>query len=741
VADARNAPVGGSEAEAEVRPAVDDAATVGRQGTAPVRPDGLDALFRPASVAVIGASRTPGTIGYEIVDNLLRHGFRGAVYPVNPHARAVHSIPAWPTVRDVPGEVDLAVIAVPKEHVAAVVAACGERGVGAVVVISAGFREVGAAGRSREAAVVEAARRHGMRLVGPNCLGVLNTAGDVRMNATFAPVMPPPGPVSFMSQSGAMGVTILDYAAEYGIGIRHFVSVGNKADVSGNDLIEYWERDEETRVILMYLENFGNPRKFTRLARRVTKSKPIIAVKSGRTAAGARAASSHTGALAGVDTAIDALLAQCGVMRVDTVEELFDLAMAFGHLPLPRGDNVAIVTNAGGPGILIADACEAGGLRVVELAADTQARLRADLPEEASVRNPVDMIATATADSYRRALSAVLEDAQVDAAIAAFVPPLGVRQAEVAGAIVAARRAHPEKPVLAVLMGREGLPEGRAELSEVGVPAYIFPESAARALAAMSRHRAWRERPDGVVRAFDVDRDRVRRVLDAAASSGAEQLPTPAAIDVLTAYGIPTVGARLARTADEAAAAAGAIGFPVVAKVVSPDIVHKTDAGGVVLDLRDEAAVRAAYDEIVRRARAYAPDGTIDGVLIQRFVRRGRETIIGMSLDPSFGPVLMFGLGGIYVEAIRDVVFRIQPVTDVDAREMVHAIRGIRLLEGLRGEPPSDLEAIADALQRVSQMVGDFPEIRELDINPFLVFEQGAVAVDVRMRIAAPMRG
>jgi acetate---CoA ligase (ADP-forming) len=711
-------------------------------GAAAPRPAGLDAVFRPMGIAVIGASRTAGTIGYEIVDNLVRHGYRGAVYPVNPHARSIHSMPAWPSVAAVPGDVDLAVIAVPKDGVAAEVEACGARGVGAVVVISAGFREVGEAGGAREAAVLAAARRHGMRLVGPNCLGVLNTAADVAMNATFAPVMPPPGPVSFMSQSGAMGVTILDYAAEYGIGIRHFVSVGNKADVSGNDLIEYWEADEGTRVILMYLENFGNPRKFTRLARRVTKRKPIIAVKSGRTAAGARAASSHTGALAGVDSAIDALLAQCGVIRVDTVEELFDLSMAFGHLPLPCGDGVAIVTNAGGPGILIADACEAGGLRVVELEAGTQARLRADLPDEASVRNPVDMIATATADSYRRALHAVLQDDRVHAAIAAFVPPLGVRQADVAGAIVEARQAHPAKPVLAVLMGREGLPEGRAELKEVGVPAYIFPESAARALAAMSRHRAWRERPAGVVRRYDVAGDRVRAILDAATAAGATHLATPDAIDVLKACGVPTVGARLARTADEAAAAARAIGFPVVAKVVSPDIVHKTDAGGVVLDLRDEGDVRSAFDEIVRRARAYAPDGTIDGVLIQQFVKRGRETIIGMSVDRSFGPVLMFGLGGIYVEALQDVVFRVQPVSDLDAREMIHAIRGIRLLEGLRGEPPSDLEAIADALQRVSQLVGDFPAIQELDINPFLVFERGAVAVDVRMRIAAaPLRG
>jgi acetyl coenzyme A synthetase (ADP forming)-like protein len=698
---------------------------------------GLDAIFRPRGIAVIGASRKPGTIGYEIVDNLVRHGYRGAVYPVNPNAVSVHSIPSWPSVRDVRGDVDLAVIAVPKEHVLETVEVCGERGIGALVVISAGFKEVGAAGRRREAALMAVARRYGMRVVGPNCLGVLNTADDVRMNATFAPVMPPRGPVSFMSQSGAMGVTILDYAAEYGIGIQHFVSVGNKADVSGNDLIEYWAADPATRVILMYLENFGNPRKFTRIARRVTRRKPIIAVKSGRTAAGARAASSHTGVLAGVDTAIDALLAQCGVIRVDTVGELFDLAMAFGHQPLPRGNGVAIVTNAGGPGIIIADACEAAGLRVVELQRETQELLRRDLPEEASVRNPVDMIATATAESYRLALDAVLGDGGVHAAIAAFVPPLGVRQVDVASAIVEARKRDLTKPILSVLMGREGLPEGRAELREVGVPTYIFPESAARSLAAMNRYRTWLERPEGVVRTFDVDTQRVRTLLDGAAAAGRDQLPTHQALEVLAAYGIPTVNARLAASADDAAAAADVVGYPAVVKIVSPDIPHKTDAGGVVLDLRDANEVRAAYEEVVRRGRAYAPDAEIEGVLVERHVRRGRETIIGMSVDPSFGPVLMFGLGGIYVEALRDVVFRVQPVSDIDAREMVHGIRGVRLLEGLRGEPPSDLDAIAEAIQRVSQLVGDFPQISELDINPFLAFDSGGLAVDARVSIAA----
>jgi acyl-CoA synthetase (NDP forming) len=553
------------------------------------------------------------------------------------------------------------------------------------------------------------------------------------MNATFAPSMPPPGPVAFMSQSGAMGITILDYASEFGIGIRHFVSVGNKADVSGNDLIEYWETDPEVGVILFYLESFGNPRKFTTIARRVTKKKPIIVVKSGRTPAGARAASSHTGSLAGLDIATDALLAQCGVIRVDRVEQLFDLAMAFSHLPLPKDDTVAIITNAGGPGIIITDACEAAGLRVVELSADTQARLRRNLPDEASVRNPVDMIATASAENYRLALEAVLSDANISAAIAAFVPPLGVRQLDVAMAIVQAREAVPGKPILAVLMGREGLPQGRAELAEAGIPGYIFPESAAQALAAMNRQRRWLERPAGVVRSFDVDRATASTALRQAGENG--YLPLEAVRTLLSAYGIPTLATRVARTADEAVIAAREIGLPVAAKVLSPDIVHKTEVGGVKLDLRDEPDVTRAFEEITRNTATAQPGARIEGVLVEQFVRGGREVIVGMSQDPSFGSILMFGLGGIYVEALKDVAFRIQPVSDIDAREMIDSIRGARLLYGMRGEMPSDFDLLIELIQRVSQLVGDNPEIREMDINPFVVFEKGGVAVDARVRV------
>jgi acetate---CoA ligase (ADP-forming) len=692
--------------------------------------------MRPRSIAVIGASRNPGTVGYQIVDNLVRHGYGGVVYPVNPKASAIHSFPAYASVKDIPGPVDLAVVVVPKELVLRVVDECGEKQIPGLVVISAGFREVGGAGVEMEHQLVERVRRYGMRLVGPNCMGVLNTEEGLSMNATFAPSMPPAGPVSFMSQSGAMGVTILDYAAEYGIGIHNFVSVGNKPDVSGNDLIEYWSEDPATRVILLYLESFGNPQKFTSLARRVTKQKPIVVVKAGRTSAGARAASSHTGALAGgLDVATDALLEQCGVMRVDTVEELFDLAMAFDALPIPKGNRVAILTNAGGPGIIIADACESAGLEVVELAPETQAALRKVLAAEASVRNPVDMIASATPETYRIALGLVLDDAHVDAAIAAFVPPLGVRQQDVAESIVTAASEHKDKPILAVLMGREGLPQGRAELNDAGLPAYIFPESAARALAAMHRYRCWLARPEGEYATFDVDRDRVRQIIEDALAADEEHLSTADAAALLSAYGVPMAGVRHAKTADEAAAAAAELGLPAVLKILSPDVVHKSDVGGVAVDLRSEDEVREAFDRITESVRGHLPDARIEGVLVQPHVKGGRETIIGVTADPSFGPVLMFGLGGIYVEALRDVTFRVHPVSDVDAQEMVREIRGQRMLQGIRGEPPSDIGVIVETIQRISQLVGENPEILELDINPFVVFEKGATAVDARVRI------
>jgi acetyltransferase len=697
----------------------------------------LDSLLAPRSIAVIGASRTPNTIGWQILDNLLRHGYTGAVYPVNPSAHAVHSIPAYASVEEIPDEVEMAVVVVPKQHVCAVAEACGRKGVKGLVVISAGFREVRGEGVAREEALREVAKRYGMRLVGPNCMGVLNTAEEVSMNATFAPTMPPPGPVAFMSQSGAMGVTILDYAAEYGIGISQFVSVGNKADVSGNDLVRHWSEDERTRVILMYLENFGNPRTFVRLAREITKTRPIVVVKSGRSVAGARAASSHTGALAGADSAVGGLLRQCGVLRAETVEEMFDLAMAFSHQPIPRGNRVAIVTNAGGPGIIIADACEASGLAVAELTEATRARLATQLPEEASVQNPVDMIASATAESYRMAVEAVLDDPQVNGVIAAFVPPLGIRNQDVAQAIVDAAAGPRDKPVLAVLMGREGLPQGLADLNAAGIPGYRFPESAVRALSAMHRQGVWQRRPAGEVRTFDVDEAGVREIIERARAEGRTKLSETEVMVVLEAYGIPVAPWIVAWNQEGAHLAAEELGYPVVLKTISPKIVHKSDVGAVYVGIEDAQELDRAWEQVAMEAprRAGISDDDVEGVLVQKMVSGGKETIVGMTSDPQFGPVLMFGLGGIYVEALGDVVFRVHPVSDVDAGEMVRSIRGHALLMGVRGEPASDTAAVEEVIQRVSRLVGDHDEIRELDVNPWLAFPEGGVAVDGRIAL------
>ena len=693
----------------------------------------LECVLRPRRVAVIGASRTPHTIGNEIVSNLVDYGFTGTVFPVNPQADSIHSLKTYPRIGAVPDAVDMAVITVPKQHVLTVAEECGQAGVKGLTIISAGFREVGGEGVERERKLMEVVRRHGMRMVGPNCMGVLNADPAVSMNATFAPSMPPFGRAAFVSQSGAMGLSVLDYAKEYGIGISQFVSMGNKPDVSGNDLLLHWEDDPSVGLILMYVENFGNPRKFLEIARRMTRQKPIIVVKSGRSKVGARAASSHTGALAASDAMVDAMLAQAGVMRAETVEELFDLAMAFSGGRMPRSRRTAVVTNSGGPGILAADALERYAVELPELAPETVARLKPLFPEEASLRNPLDMIASATPPGYRAALGALLDDPHVDSALAIFVPPLGIRQADVAEAIASVAGAHPEKPVLAVLMGREGLPQGKAELHEVGVPAYIFPESAARALSALCRQREWAERPLLPVEELAVDRETAGRLVAEARAAGRSRLGEAESLELLTAYGIPTAKAGLARTAEDAVALAKRYGGAVAMKIVSPEIVHKTDVGGVRVGVEGADAVRAAFGEIVASASRAVPGATIQGVLVQEMVRGGRETIAGVTRDPSFGPLVMFGLGGIFVEVLRDVVFRVAPITRRDAADMIAGLRGARLLDALRGTPPADRPAIEDVLLRLSRLAGDFPEIAELDVNPLLAFPDRAVAVDGRV--------
>jgi acetyl coenzyme A synthetase (ADP forming)-like protein len=712
---------------------------------------GLLAVFRPRSIAVIGASRERGTIGAEIFHNLVSRGFAGPVYPVNPRAQVVQSVLAYPSIREVPGSVDLAVVVVPAAHALEVVAACGEKGVRAVVVISAGFKETGAEGAEREGALRACAQRFGMRLVGPNCLGVINTETAVQMDATFAPVYPPAGKVAFSSQSGALGLAILEYAAELNLGVSHFISVGNKADVSGNDLLEFWEQDPGTGVILLYLESFGNPRRFTQIARRVGRKKPIVAVKSGRTRAGVRAAASHTGSLAGSDVAVDALFRQSGVIRTDTIEQLFDVAILLANQPVPRGNRVAIVTNAGGPGIMASDACESHGLEIPALGEATVDALRAFLPREASTRNPVDMIASATAGAFEKTVHRVAGDASVDAVLAIYVPPmvttpLDVAQAIVRGASAAAReaedRGEPAKPVLSCFMGSHGVPEGLRSLHQAHIPSYAFPESAAIALARAVRYGRWLAEPEGKVMRFeDVDAARAAAALSAALGRAREGANVWLEVDevreLLGAYRIATPATVQASRAEAAVEAARRLGFPVAMKLVSGTILHKSDVGGVALDLRSADEVREAFEAMERRLQSRGLRDQMAGVVVQPMVSEGIETIVGVTHDRSFGPILMFGMGGVHVELLRDVAFRIQPLTDREARELVRSVRGYPLLEGYRGAPPADVAALEETLLRLSQLVGEHPEIAEMDLNPLKVLPpgRGCLAVDARVAV------
>ncbi len=708
----------------------------------------LEPLFRPRSVAVIGASRDPGSIGGAIFHNLLSHGFNGPVYPVNPKSGVIQSVAAYPSIEAAPGDVDLAIVVVPAAHVIATVEACGKKGVKAVVVISAGFKETGEKGRDLERRLLEVVRAHAMRLVGPNCLGVINTEGGVRLDATFAPIYPPAGAIGFSSQSGALGLAILEYASSLNIGISQFVSVGNKADVSGNDLLEFWERDPATRLILLYLESFGNPRRFTQIARRVARTKPIVAVKSGRTRAGQRAASSHTGSIAGADAAVDALCRQSGVIRTDTMEEMFDVAMLMASQPIPRGPRVGLVTNAGGPGIMASDACESHGLEVPLLDESTVAQLRAFLPPEASTRNPVDMIASATPAAFEKAIALVLADPNVDALLALYVPPIVTTPTEIAESIVhgvaaATQRAdaerRPHKPVLTCFMGTHGVKEGLRTLHEGHMPSYAFPESAAIALARAVQYGRWRSAEEGTFVRQPADTARAALVMERAAARGGGWLRPDEVGEVLAAYGIAQPPARHADSADEAMAAAEELGFPVVLKLDSETLTHKSDVGGVALDLRSANEVRKAWNGMRARLDQAGKLGEMQGATLQPLVRDGTETILGMSRDATFGPLVMFGLGGIHVEMLKDVSFRIAPLTDRDAREMMREVRAFPLLEGYRGAPPADLAAIESAILSVAQLSEEQPLLLEMDLNPVRALPpgQGVLAIDARMRVAA----
>lgn len=694
---------------------------------------GLDFLFRPRSIAVIGASRTPGTVGSILFQNLLMSGFNGPVYPVHPTASHIGSVAAYPSVAHINGEVDLAVIVVPSDRVLQVAQSCGEKGVKALIVISAGFGELQEEGKRREADLLAVVRRYGMRMVGPNCLGIINTDPNVSLNATFAPTWPPRGKVAFSSQSGALGVAIVDRATELGIGISQFVSVGNKADVDGNDLLEYWEHAADTQVVLLYLESFGDPQRFSVIARRMSQHKPIVAVKSGRTAAGARAATSHTGSLAGAERAVDALVRHTGIIRVDTVEELFDTAMLLANQPLPAGRRVGIVTNAGGPGILATDACVSQGLEVPVLSVATQTALRAALPPEASVTNPVDMIAAAGPDTIATCLRLVLADPNIDAAIALYVPPGLADTESVAKNIVWVSDEFELKPVLSCFMGAHGVPEALRSLKLGHVPSYAFPEAGARALARVVRYSRFRHEVKSPIarpgRFPDIDPQAAAAAI--AECAPGEWLSPEAVSTVLRAYGIRHAPLAFAQNAAQAVEISQQVGFPVVCKAVADGLVHKTEERGVMLDLRTPAEVEAAVADFVSRF-----GDRLSSVLIQPMIASDIEVLVGTSVDVAFGTLVVLGLGGTLVELLDDVVVRQHPLSEWDVTEMPKALRSAPLFSGYRGKPAGDMEALADVLRRVNQLVSDQPECGEMDLNPIKLLPpgHGAVVVDARIR-------
>jgi acetyl coenzyme A synthetase (ADP forming)-like protein len=682
--------------------------------TASLRP-----FFAPSSLVVVGASRRRGSIGGELFRNVLAADFEGVAYPVNRDGEPVGGVKAYRSIEELPEAVDLAVICLPGGHVLGAAEAALAKGITALCVISSGFAEVGAEGLERQERLLELVRAHGGRLVGPNCLGI--AIPPLGLNATFGPRPLPPGPIAFSSQSGALGLALLEKAAERRLGFSAFVSVGNKADVSSNDLLEWWEEDPVTELVLLYLESFGNPAKFSRLARRVARRKPILALKSGTTGAGARAASSHTAALAGSDTAVDALFHQAGVLRARTLEELVDAASLLATQPLPAGKRVGVLTNAGGLGILCADACEAAGLELPELSEETKAALAGLLPAEASLANPVDMLGSATASSYANAIPPLLADKRVDALIVLFVPPVVAGAEEVAAAISeTVTSLETTKPVLAVVISSQGTPS--ALLEEEAVATFAYPESAAAALGLAASRSEWLRQPTGTVPELEgIDRAEAKRIVE----EGDGWLSPARARALLGAYGVPLVPERVADSADEAAAAAQALGYPVVVKTAAAGA-HKTEQGGVALDLPDEQQVRAAVERIG------AP------VLVQRYVTGGAELLAGAVQDPVFGPLVAFGPGGVLAELIGAAGFRLAPLTDADAEELVLAGKAGRLVRGFRGAPPADEPALSDLVHRLSALAEDLPEVAELDLNPVIALPDGCVAVDARVRVEAP---
>lgn len=695
----------------------------------------LEPFFDPQSVAVIGASTDPDKLGYSVLDNLINGGYLREdrpVYPINPNAEEVLGLKAFPSVLEVPGAIDLAVIVIPYQIVPQALRTCGEKGIPAVIVISAGFREAGKEGLERELELIDIAKQYGIRLVGPNCLGIIDTFTP--MNASFASAMPPDGPMAFMSQSGALGTAILDWALAGRLGMSKFVSLGNKADISEIDLLRAWQDDPNSNVILIYTEALPDGRAFIDTARAVSRHKPIVAVKSGVTTAGSRAVSSHTGSLAGSEQAYRAAFRQAGVLRADSIQALFDYALGFAYLPPLRGSQVAIVTNAGGPGILATDALERAGLKLADLPPERIQALEQQLPDAASAANPIDVLGDARADRYRFALEQVVRSEGIDAVLVILTPQAMTEIAETARTVIEVAGSS-EIPILTCFMGESRIQQGTALLEAANIPNYPFPERAADVLRAMLKYQELRTEPVVEIERFEVEQTAVETVIGQVRADGRVSIGDAEARRILTAYGLTIPESELAETADQAVEIASKIGYPVVLKIASPDILHKTDVGGVKVDLDNETDVRDAFELITYRATRYLPDARVWGCLVQEMVPEGLEVLIGMNRDPQFGPLVTFGLGGIYVEILRDAAFRLAPFSRRQAAEMLSELRASALLDGVRGQPPVDKEALIEAILRIAQLVVDFPEIIELDINPFIVYSRGSGGIAVDMRL------
>ena len=708
----------------------------------------LDAIFSPQSVAVIGASTGPGKVGHDIFANILKGGYKGTLYPVNPNAKSILSVKAYPSIQDIPDPVDLAMIILPPKLALKATEEAIQKGIQGVVIVSAGFREVGGEGLEIENKVVSLCREVNIPLIGPNCLGVINPLPTTQLNASFSTRMPKAGNISFISQSGALCTAVLDFAADRDFGFSKFISIGNKADVDELDLLQYFHQDQDTEVIMIYLEELRRGPEFIEVVKEITcgdiRPTPVLVIKSGRTAAGAAAAASHTGALAGTEAVYDAIFKQAGIIRVDSIDELFDFASAFAYKnetqmgklrrKVPTGNRVAIVTNAGGPGIVATDMTVSSGLKLAKFNEETIEALASHLPSTANLHNPVDVIGDAAQDRYENALGAVIRDEGVDGALVILTPQSMTDVLGTAEAITGiARRSN--KPILCCFMGIFDVSSGVKYLQEHGIPVFSFPENAAKAFGALYRYARWLNRQHLAQFDFNHDIEQAGKIIDDCIKQGRLQLGELDGLDLLKCYGFNVLPTHLATTESEAVQIANDMGLPVVMKIVSPQILHKSDAGGVEVGLDSEDSVKIAFRDIIQRAQNYNPDAEIKGVLVQKMAARGDETILGMNRYPIFGPLLMFGLGGIYVELFQDVVFRLAPIGRNEARRMMRNIKGFKIFKGFRGRPNSDIDTVEKSLVQLSDMVMNHPEIKELDINPLLIHAKGKGATVADCRI------